>query len=49
MDIEQIYNEYFKMVYKYLICLRHNKELAKDLTQETFCKAIKNILSETIF
>ncbi|MCI9087015.1 MAG: sigma-70 family RNA polymerase sigma factor [Clostridia bacterium] len=43
MDIEQIYNEYFKMVYKYLICLTHNKEIAEDLAQETFCKAIKNI------
>ena len=43
MNIEQIYNEYFKMVYKYLICLTHNKEIAEDLAQETFCKAIKNI------
>ncbi|MCI9246395.1 MAG: sigma-70 family RNA polymerase sigma factor [Clostridia bacterium] len=43
MDIEQIYNEYFKMVYKYLICLTHNKEIAEDLAQETFCKAIKSI------
>lgn len=43
MDIEQIYNEYFKIVYRYLICLTHNKEIAEDLTQETFCKAIKNI------
>jgi len=43
MEIEQIYNEYSKIVYKYLICLTHNKEIAEDLTQETFCKAIKNI------
>ena len=43
MDIEQIYNEYSKIVYKYLICLTHNKEIAEDLTQETFCKAIKHI------
>lgn len=44
-DIEQIYNEHFKAVYKYLICLTHNKEIAEDLTQETFCKAIDNIES----
>ena len=43
MDIEQIYNEYSKIVYKYLICLTHNQEIAEDLTQETFCKAIKHI------
>ena len=43
MNIEQIYNEYSKIVYKYLICLTHNQEIAEDLTQETFCKAIKHI------
>lgn len=43
IDMEQIYNEHFKTVYKYLICLTHNKEIAEDLTQETFCKAIKKI------
>lgn len=43
IDIEKIYNEYFKVVYKYLICLTHNQEIAEDLTQETFCKAIKYI------
>ena len=30
-DIEKIYNEYFKTVYKYLICLTHSKEIAEDL------------------
>jgi len=43
MDVEQIYQEQFNMVYRYLICLTHSKEIAEDLTQETFCKAIKNI------
>lgn len=42
-NIEKIYNEYFKTVYKYLICLTHSKEIAEDLTQETFCKAISKI------
>ena len=43
IDIEQIYNEHFKTVYKYLIYLTHNKEVAEDLTQETFYKAITHI------
>lgn len=42
-NIENLYNEYFKTVYKYLICLTHNREIAEDLTQETFCKAISKI------
>ncbi len=41
--IEKIYNENFKIVYKFLICMTHNKEIAEDLTQETFYKAILNI------
>ena len=43
VDIGKIYNENFMIVYKFLICLTHNKEIAEDLTQETFCKAIENI------
>ena len=43
VDIEKIYNENFMIVYKFLICLTHNKEIAEDLTQEVFCKAIMNI------
>lgn len=43
VDIEELYNEYFKMIYKYLLCLTHNHEIAEDLTQETFCKAIAKI------
>lgn len=41
--MEKIYNDYFKTVYKYLICLTHDLEIANDLTQETFCKAIEHI------
>ena len=43
VDIEKIYNENFIIVYKFLICLTHNKEISEDLTQETFCKAIMNV------
>lgn len=43
MDIDKIYREYFETVYKYLLYLSHNEDLAEELTQETFYKAIKNI------
>ena len=42
-DIEQIYNQYFDTVNKYLFCLTHNNDIAEDLTQETFCRALKNL------
>ena len=45
IDMEKIYSQYFKTIYKYLLCLTHNQEIAEDLTQETFYKAIKNINS----
>ena len=41
--IEKIYEEYYEIVYKYLFCLTHDKDLSEDLTQETFVKMIKNI------
>lgn len=42
-DIEKIYKEYFEAINKYLFCLTHNKDIAEELTQETFYKAVKNI------
>lgn len=42
-DIEKVYEEYFNTVYKYLLCLTHNKDIAEELTQETFYKAINKI------
>ena len=42
-DIEQLYEEYFNSVYKYLLCLTHDANLSEELTQETFCKAIEKI------
>lgn len=35
-DMEQIYKEYAKSVYKYLFSLSHDANLAEELTQETF-------------
>ena len=42
-NIEEIYEEYFETVNKYLFCLTHNKEISDDLTQETFCRTVENI------
>lgn len=42
-NIEEVYLEHSKLVYKYLFCLTHNDELAEELTQETFVCAIKEI------
>lgn len=42
-DIEKIYEEYFETVNKYLFCLTHSDNLAEELTQETFYRAVKKI------
>ena len=42
-NLEQIYEEYFETVNKYLFYLTHNKDISEELTQETFYRAIKKI------
>jgi len=42
-EIEQIYEKYYTVVYKYLLCLTKNQDIAEELTQETFYKMIKKI------
>lgn len=42
-DFEEIYNLYFKDVYKYAMSLCKNEAIAEEITQETFFKALKNI------
>ncbi|KUO67147.1 MAG: RNA polymerase subunit sigma [Gracilibacter sp. BRH_c7a] len=42
-DIEQIYKEYARQVYKYLFSLCHNEQMAEELMQETFYRAIKSL------
>lgn len=42
-NIEEIYKEYFEVVNKYLFCLTHNSDIAEELTQETFYRAVKQI------
>lgn len=41
--MEEIYKEYSKIVYNYLLSLTCNAEIAEELMQETFYSAINNI------
>ena len=43
MDFENIYQEYFKDVFLFLRSISAGEELAQELTQETFMKALKKI------
>lgn len=40
---ERIYIEHFNNVYKYVLSLCRNEELAEEITQETFYKAIRKL------
>lgn len=42
-ELEKIYEKYYQTVFKYLICLTKNADIAEELTQETFYKMIKKI------
>lgn len=42
-NMEQIYEQYFETINKYLFCLTHNNDISEELTQETFYKAVKKI------
>lgn len=42
-DFDKIYTEYFSEVYKFVLNLCQNSELAEEITQESFFKALKNI------
>lgn len=42
-EIEEMYNQNLKTVYKFLYCQTNNLSLAEELTQETFYHAIKGI------
>lgn len=43
MDMEELYNQYFTVVYKYLFSISQDKHIAEELTQETFFKALQKI------
>lgn len=42
-SMEAIYQKHSQLVYKYLITLTRNGDLAEELTQETFYQAIKSV------
>ena len=42
-NMEEIYKQYSQTVFKYIFCLTDNKELAEDITQETFVIAVQRI------
>ena len=42
-SMDEIYQNYARMVYKYLLLQTHSEALAEELTQETFYQAIKSI------
>lgn len=42
-SFEQVYSQYYKVVYAYLLTLCRSEELAADLAQETFYKALRSI------
>lgn len=42
-DIEEIYKQYSKTIYKYLFCLTGKEDISEELTQETFAIAVKEI------
>ena len=42
-SMDEIYKQYAKTVYKFLMSRTRNEELAEELTQETFFQAIRSI------
>ena len=43
LNIQEVYEKYFTIVYRYLLSLSHNTHIAEELTQETFFKALKKV------
>lgn len=42
-DFDAIYSEYYSAVYNYVLTLCRDKNVAEEITQESFFKALKNI------
>lgn len=42
-DIERAYTQHAQEVYRYLLSLSHDEDLAEELTQETFFRAMRTI------
>lgn len=45
MDFEKLYREYFHTVYGFVLSMSHDSQIAEELTQETFLKALKKMSS----
>lgn len=43
MEFEDIYKQYFKDVYYFILAISKNPDTAEEITQETFYKALKNL------
>ncbi len=43
MDFEQVYSKYYGSVYRYVFSMTKDENIAEEITQETFYKALKNI------
>ena len=43
VHMEDVYKDYFSVVYKYLYSLSHDESMAEELTQETLYRAVKSI------
>ena len=43
MDIEKLYRGYITPVYRYTLSLVHDPDMAEEITQETFFRALKKI------
>lgn len=42
-NIEEMYEKYSKIIYKYIFCLTNDRELSEEIVQDTFLVAVKNI------
>ena len=42
-EFQEVYELYFKDVYKYVLALCRDEHMAEEVTQETFFKALKSI------
>ena len=42
-SMDEVYQRYARTVYKYLLSLCHDQEVAQEVTQETFYQAIRSI------
>lgn len=42
-NFEEIYSKYYKSVYRYMITITKELNIAEEITQETFFKALRNI------